>query len=86
MPVLTSSKLLTLGIAQASLALLSLNRNQGLLVKVAKPRLKVKIINGLNEIERNFRLRDFMVRCTLGPCPLISSLRKKTNEFALFQR
>ena len=27
MPVLTSSKLLTLGIAQASLALLSLNRN-----------------------------------------------------------
>ena len=62
------------------------NRNQGLLVKVAKPRLKVRIINGLNEIERNFRLRDFMVRCTLGPCPLISSLRNKTNEFALFER
>ena len=43
-------------------------------------------INGLNEIERNSRLRDFKVRCTMGLCPLISSLGKKTKEFALFQR
>ena len=34
------------------------NRNRGLLVNVPLARLKVKIINGLNEIERNFRAVD----------------------------
>ena len=31
-------------------------------------------INGLNEIERKVRLRDFKVRCTQGLCHLISSI------------
>mgnify|MGYP003458836722 CR=1 FL=1 len=46
----------------------------------------VIISTRLNEIEQKVRLRDFKVRCTQGLCHLISSLGKKTNEFALFLR
>ena len=45
------------------------NRNHRLLVNVPAVRLMVKIINGFNRLNGNFRLRDFMVRCTLGHVP-----------------
>ena len=43
-------------------------------------------INEIKQMKQNSRLRDFKVLCTQGRCPMISSLGKKTNEFALFQR
>ena len=48
--------------------------------RMAAPRLEVKIINGFNRLNGNFRLRDFMVRCTRDLVPWLVLLGRKQTS------